>query len=499
MKKINFQLRPYQQTFVNNLAIGLRDHRRVIACAATGSGKTKMFIEVARRAVDNGRAVVIISETTKIFDQIIHEAGGVEIANGKKHVHIKGGELYIAMAQTLARRPLIIAQLAALEFPPLIIVDEAHIGTPSNIIRRLIEASNPYILGFTATPDARVAKHLPELYNNCVVCCQVDDLIQQGFLCSYQHLARTKADTNILEMRNGEFTEQSQQAAFGTSAVYDGIFEDLRVQPFTKAMIFVASIKHAKEMNERLRAEGFASVEYHSQLENASYELAKFTDLNLANICVSVASLTKGFDCPSVDLVILNRATTSLPLYLQMIGRGSRPVWSLDGKPTKTHFRVLDYGGNWERHGLYFEDREWDKMWQITKRSKKGEGVAPVALCPSCESIITASQRICQYCGHERPLTEKELEQGELVEVTSHYNSLVGRKISELTPTELAIYAKLKKKQVFAARVAKAKEQMQRGFLPAFAAAMGYKSSWADIQLSMIGATPIDFADIQLR
>src|SRR5690606_20767003 len=278
MKKINFQLRPYQQTFVNNLAIGLRDHRRVIACAATGSGKTKMFIEVARRSIENGRAVVIISETTKIFDQIIHEAGGVEIANGKKHVHIKGGELYIAMAQTLARRPLIIAQLAALEFPPLIIVDEAHIGTPSNIIRRLIEASNPYILGFTATPDARVAKHLPELYNSCVVCCQVDDLIQQGFLCSYQHLARTKADTNILEMRNGEFTEQSQQAAFGTSAVYDGIFEDLRVQPFTKAMIFVASIKQAREMNERLRAEGFASVEYHSQLENASYELAKFTD-----------------------------------------------------------------------------------------------------------------------------------------------------------------------------------------------------------------------------
>src|SRR5690606_36194766 len=280
-----------------------------------------------------------------------HEAGGVEIANGKKHVHIKGGGLYIAMAQTLARRPLIIAQLAALEFPPLIIVDEAHIGTPSNIIRRLIEASNPYILGFTATPDARVAKHLPELYNSCVVCCQVDDLIQQGFLCSYQHLARSKADTNILEMRNGEFTEQSQQAAFGKSAVYDGIFEDLRVQPFTKAMIFVASIKQAREMNERLRAEGFASVEYHSQLENASYELAKFTDLNLANICVSVASLSKGFDCPSVDLVILNRATTSLPLYLQMIGRGSRPVWSLDGKPTKTHFRVLDYGGNWERHG----------------------------------------------------------------------------------------------------------------------------------------------------
>lgn len=499
MKDIKFTLRPYQQTFVDNLSKALRAFRRVIACAATGSGKTKMFIDVAKRAVENGRAVVIISETTKIFDQIIGEAGGVEIANGKKHVHIKGGELYIAMAQTLARRPLIIQQLAALEFPPLIIVDEAHIGTPSNIIRALIEASNPYILGFTATPDARVAKHLPELYNSCVVCCQVDDLIQQGFLCSYQHLARTKADTNILEMRNGEFTEASQNAAFGSSAVYDGIFEDLRTRSFNKAMIFVASIKHAQELNKRLVEEGFSSIEYHSKLENASYELAKFTDLNLANICVSVASLTKGFDAPAVDLVILNRATTSLPLYLQMIGRGSRPVWSSDGTPLKSHFTVLDYGGNWERHGLYFEDRDWDKMWSTVKKGKKGEGVAPVALCPSCESIITASQRICQYCGHERPLTEKELEQGQLVEITSHYTQLVGRHLSDLSPQELAIYAKLKKKALLAARVAKAKEQERRGFLPAYAAAMGYKPGWADIQMSQIGASKIEFADLLLR
>ncbi|MGJ1360589.1 DEAD/DEAH box helicase family protein [Sphingobacterium spiritivorum] len=491
-------LRPYQKTFVANLSVALRDHRRVIACAPTGSGKTKMFIEVARKATINGRTVVIISESTKIFDQIINEAGGHEIANGVKHVSIRGGQLYIAMAQTLTRRPLILHQLSMMEFPPLIIVDEAHIGTPSNIIRRLIEASNPYILGFTATPDGRVAKHLTELYNSCVVCCQVDELIQQGFLCSYKHSARTKADIDILEMRNGEFTESSQNAAFATNQVYDGIFDDLRATTFTKCMIFVASIKHCNDMCLRLQAEGFAAIQYHSQLENADYELAKFTVLDTANICVSVATLTKGFDFPSVDLVILNRATTSLPLYLQMIGRGSRPVWE-NGTSTKDFFRVLDYGGNWERHGLYFEDRDWGNMWEITKRSKKGEGVAPVALCPDCESIFTSAMRCCPYCGFERPQTEKELEQGELVEVTKHYTDLVGRKVSDLSPKELAIYAKMKKKQIFATRVAKAKEQQSSGFLPAFGAAMGYKTKWAEIQTGMIGATPIEFTDIQLR
>lgn len=493
-------LRPYQQDFVANLSKAITTQRRVIACAPTGSGKTKMFITISERATSRGKTVVIISETRKIFDQITEEAGGVEIAKGVKHVHIKQGELYIAMAQTLARRPLILEQLAKLEQPPIIIVDEAHIGTPSNLLRTLIEDGHPYVLGFTATPDARVAKHLPELYNDCVIACQVDELIQQGFLCSYQHKARVKAGLDILEIRNGEYTEESQNAAFNNSVVYEGIFEDLRETKFKKAMIFVASIDHCKEMVERLQEEGFDAIEYHSKLENSDYHLAKFTTLNEANICVSVAALTKGFDYPEVDLVILNRATTSLPLYLQMIGRGSRPVWDPATRETiKTHFTVLDYGANWERHGLYFEDRAWDKMWHQTKKLRnEGEGIGSVTFCESCESIIPANVRICQYCGHEKPLVEKEPEQGELVEVTKHYTNLVGRNISTLLPQELAIYAKMKKKQVFASRIARAQEQQSTGYLPAYGAAMGYKPGWADQQIRMIGSAPIDYLDIQL-
>lgn len=490
-------LRPYQEDFVNRLSKAFsRTNRRIIACAPTGSGKTKVFIKIAQRAMAKGRPVIIITEALKIFDQITREAGGIEIANGIKHVHIQPGNLYIAMAQTLSRRPLIVQQLNTIEPSPLIIIDEAHIGQTSKILSKLDQDGAAMVLGFTATPDARSAKHLPDTYTDCVVCCQVDDLIQSGHLCSYRHLARTKAGLDALEIRNGEYTEESQNNAFNRTEVYDGIFEDLNTMKFRKAMVFVSSIAHAEEMHARLTDAGFASTRYHSQLENASYELAKFTELDMSDICVSVASLTKGFDFPPIDMVILNRATTSLPLYLQMIGRGSRPT------PTKNSFTVVDYGGNWQRHGLYYEDRDWENMWKTTKKSRgAGKGVAPVASCPKCESIIPASIKICPYCDYVLPQDEKELAQGELVEVTRRYSTLIGRPISSLNPQELAIYAKLKNKQPFAARVARAMHQSNpsAGVLHEFAAAMGYKPSWADFQMRMIPAAKIDYADITLR
>lgn len=497
ISQLNFKLRPYQEDFVARLSRAFsKTNRRILAVAPTGSGKTKMFITIACRALAKGRPVIIITEALKIFEQITGEAGGIEIARGVKHVDIVPGKLYIAMAQTLSRRPKIIAQLNTVEPSPLIIIDEAHIGQTGRILEAMDKDGAAMVLGFTATPDARSAKHLPTTYHDCVVCCQVDDLIQSGHLCGYRHSARTKAGLDALEMRGGEFTEQSQMNAFDRTEVYDGIVEDLNSATFTKAMVFVSSISHAEETHARLLDAGFASTRYHSQLENAAYELAKFTELDTADICVSVASLTKGFDFPPIDLVILNRATTSLPLYLQMIGRASRPT------PNKSSFQVIDYGGNWQRFGLYYQDRPWEELWKQTKRSRNaGQGVAPVTTCPKCEAIIAASVKICPYCQYAMPADERELQQGELVEITQRYNPLVGRRISTLTPQELAVYAKMKQKQKFAARIARRMHQDNpgAGVLHEFASAMGYKPSWADMQLRMLPSTKLEFTDITLR
>jgi len=222
--------------------------------------------------------------------------------------------------------------------------------------------------------------------------------------------------------------------------------------------------------------------------------MARFKDLNSAiHVCVSVGVLTKGWDYPPLDLVILNRATTSLPLYMQMIGRGSRTFTD------KNIFTVLDYGGNYERHGLWDAEVDWQKKWQQQK--KKKEGVAPVKNCPICDYINPVSVAACKNCGHifEVQDTKPNEDETRLIEITAVYRNLIGLKVSELNPQQLALYAKFKNKKAFAIRVARSQEQKIPGFLLQFAIFMGYKPGWTHYQSQQLTNEQILFTDITLK
>lgn len=489
MIKPTKELRPYQVKFKKLLAIAVNKNTKVVACAPTGSGKSLVMITIAYSAINNGRAVFIISETFKIYEQLRDEAGGEIIAEGVKFVHLKNENLYVCMAQTLAKRPSIIEQLNELRPRPIVMVDEAHIGTPTKIIEQLDEEIP--VIGFTATPDARIAKHLPILYKDCVVCCQVDDLIQAQFLCTYRHVKRDGAMLGVLKKSNGEYTEKSQIEAFGTDNVFDALIEDLHKYPYKKCVIYVASIAQCDNVYDMLHQRGIDCVKYHSKLKDGAYQLARFTTLNEVNVIVSVSALTKGWDHKPIDMIVLLRKTNSLPLFLQMIGRGGRIITDEFGNLIKSSFITLDYGENWSQHGLWYHDRPWHTMWREVPK-KSDDGIAPVVLCDVCESIHSASQRICPFCGHERPIAIKESVISEAEDITSPYNALIGRKISELTPEELSVYAKIKSKQALGARIARTQGVE---FLKDFATFMGYKKSWVARQENL----GKEFTDFTLR
>ncbi len=483
--------RAYQTAIENEIPRRLKEGPCIVQ-APTGSGKSHIINKTVHRIIQSGKIPLILSDNIKIHGQLLAECKGHTIESKTKFLEILHGHSYVAMTQSLRNRKQIIQQFKYYGDNAVLLVDECHRNTMTPIVQEL---SPRYLIGFSATPHYKWAKHLPKLYRSLIHGPQISQLVQDGYLAHYKHIIRTGADLDQLEKRGDDYTEESQNRVFGTKKMYDGLFEDLPVYGGKKIAIYVASIVLCEKLYEQLKEKGYRVCRYHSKLQEGAYELSKFTELNTCNVIVSVGSLTLGWDHPAIDTIVLWRKTTSLPLYLQMIGRGGRPF------PGKEYFTCLDYGDNWSSFGGWAMDRDWNEMWQEPKkrRSSVYDGVAGAKECPQCSTLLAVSARSCYNCGYMYPVEEMQLIEGRILEVQNTLESLRGRRISHLSAEELALHAKLNQKKPHAIRVAKRKEQVQPGFLAEFARRLGYSQGWVDWQLKNMPEEAIEFADVLIQ
>ena len=482
---MNFTLFPYQTAFVDQLRAGLAKHRSLIACLPTGGGKTKIFTSITLAAYKRGRTVLILTESTAIYSQILEEVGkdAIRIGDGVKEFYPHSGKVYVAMVQTLARRPLMLAEFAKMGRGLLVIADEAHIGTHKKVLAALDES---FLLGFTATPDYRVAKHLPGLYQDCIVGAQVGDLIGLNRLSPYRHFERKGGQLDRLVKKAGEFTEESQAVAFLEPESIAVLIKDVR-QALSdgrkKVMIYTSSIAACRVVVTAFRESGVMACEVHSKNPHSEFELYQFEEGD-HQVCVSVGSLTKGYDFPAIDCIILYRATTSLALYLQMIGRGGRVM------EAKKDFLVLDYGGNGTRHGRWDMSRDWSGKWNGKDRSR---GAGGGKLCPKCLALNVTSAEKCSECGHSfvtKQKKKKTLEGTQLVELGGI--GFTGRMVSSLSPEELLEWSRVSKKTHFAWRIARTQGDR---FLAKYATVSGYSGGWVRRQ----GQEETGFKDFKIK
>lgn len=483
--------RAYQLRLINAIPIELSKWQRIIVQAPTGSGKSHIINETVKKIMAAGKTALVLSDNLTIHSQLLVECNGHTIESKIKFIHVIQGQCYVAMSQTISRRDAIIQQFKDLPYGNLvIIIDEAHRNAMTPIA---VDIDPRWIIGFTATPHYRWAKHLETLYRNIIVGPQISELIELGKLAHYKHTIRTGANLTELKIKNGEFTEQSQDQVFGGRKMYDGLFDDLPNQKFKKCVIYVASIKLCEQVYQECLEHGYNATCYHSQRPDS--DLDKFTSGD-CNICVSVSSLTLGWDFPPIDLIVLWRATTSLVLYLQICGRGGRPLAG------KSHFMVLDYGGNYERFGAWSMDRDWERLWKKPPKKRTTHtyaGVAATKECPVCHMLLPTASRSCFNCGYMYPEAEMKVIEGQLLEVQNTIKSLDGRNISNFTVEELVIYAQELGRKQHAIRVAKRMEQERPGFLKAFGELMGYNPRWAERMIAELPNYKIPFYDSKVK
>jgi len=146
---------------------------------------------------------------------------------------------------------------------------------------------------------------------------------------------------------------------------------------------------------------------------------------------------------------------------------------------------------NFNELGLWDEPREWTLIEK--KKKKKGVEAAPVKNCPTCEAMLPASARLCQFCGHVFEIAELAPEEGgTMVEVKSKVPvELVGKRTSELSPTDLV---ELQKSKRFAIKfIWKLARQRDDDFLKKYAELAGYSRGWRFMQKKLRDGSDTNF------
>lgn len=343
------ELRPYQQQARERIhAEWENGHTRTLLVLPTGTGKTIVFASVAADQVRAGHRVLILAHRGELLEQAadkLQRSTGLVSAVEKADATCLNTwfRVVVGSVQTLQRT-------ARLErFPHdyfgTIIIDEAHHAITDGYRRILDYFGSAKVLGVTATPDRGDMRNLGEVFDSLAFEYKLTDAIKEGYLCRI--MAQTiplKLDISSVTMSGGDY------AVGDLGTALDPYLEQIAAEmaqrcKSRKTVVFLPLIKTSQKFRDLLNAKGFRAAEVNGQSADRREILADF-DAGKYNVLCNSMLLTEGWDCPSVDCVVVLRPTKVRSLYSQMVGRGTRL------SPGKSDLLLLDFLWMTDKHEL---------------------------------------------------------------------------------------------------------------------------------------------------
>ena len=343
------ELRPYQQQARDRIhAEWDAGHTRTLLVLPTGTGKTIVFASVAADQVRAGDRVLILAHRGELLEQaadkLQRSTGLVSAVEKAESTCLDSwSRVVVGSVQTLQRT-------ARLErFPQdyfgTIIIDEAHHAITDGYRRILDYFSGAKVLGVTATPDRGDMRNLGEVFDSLAFEYKLTDAIKEGYLCKI--MAQTiplQLDITSVTMSGGDY------AVGDLGTALDPYLEQIAAEmarrcKSRKTVVFLPLIKTSQKFRDLLNAHGFRAAEVNGQSADRKEVLADF-DAGKYNVLCNSMLLTEGWDCPSVDCVVVLRPTKVRSLYSQMVGRGTRL------SPGKTDLLLLDFLWMTDKHEL---------------------------------------------------------------------------------------------------------------------------------------------------
>jgi DNA repair protein RadD len=394
----------------------------------TGSGKSAVMAMIILEMLKfEGTRVLVLAHRAKLIEQNAQELIGL-----LNNIFYDVGVYSASLKQRDTQSRVLFAGIQSvfdkaweLGFFDMILVDEAHrINIKAEgMYRQFLDEQtkiNPKIVigGLTATHyRTKGGLICDEVHENRIfndVCYEVSirELMdashlknrdKKQYLCpiiSPSKAMQSRVDLSGVHIRGGEYVQNEMETAFMVDDLIENTGNEILsyVQDRNKVLIFTAGKRHCETVYQTLLAKSCTVGMVHSGFKHEeNEETLKYFSEGKIKFLLNIDVLTEGYNDKSIDCIAVLRATQSVGLWVQIVGRGFRL------HPSKEDCLVLDFGGNIMRHGPV------DKI--EVRRQKNGEGrtvyTSPQKECPNCKSLIAIQTLTCPDCGYEFPLPER--------------------------------------------------------------------------------------------
>ena len=345
------ELRPYQQEarecVLNEWESG---HGKTLLVLPTGCGKTIVFAKITEDCVAKGARVLILAHRGELLEQAadkLFKATGLKCAVEKAEETCVGSWYRVAVGsvQTLMRDKRL-NQFAA-DYFDYIIIDEAHHALSDSYQKILEHFRYANVLGVTATPDRGDMRNLGQVFDSLAYEYPLARAIKEGYLSRITAvMIPLKLDLSGVSVQAGDFRASDIDTALDPY-LYQIADEMTNYCADRKTVVFLPLVKTSEKFRDILNSKGFRAAEVNGNSKDRAEILADF-DSGKYNVLFNSMLLTEGWDCPSVDCIIVLRPTKVRGLYCQMVGRGTR----LSPETGKDDLLLLDFLWHTERHEL---------------------------------------------------------------------------------------------------------------------------------------------------
>lgn len=343
------QLRPYQEEARAKVQQEWKEGRkRTLLVLPTGCGKTIVFSKIIEDRVKMGERVLVLAHRSELLEQAsdkLMTATGLGTALEKAENTSIGSwfRVVVGSVQTMQREKRLS------QFPPnhfdTIVIDEAHHAVSDGYQRVLEHFGEANVLGVTATPDRGDMRNLGSYFDSLAYEYPLVDAIKSGYLSKITAITiPLELDLSTVSQQGGDF--KASEIGTALDPYLEQIADEMVKQcKNRKTVVFLPLVKTSQKFRDILNEKGFKAAEVNGESKDRAEILEDF-DKDKYNVLCNSMLLTEGWDCPTVDCVVVLRPTKVRALYSQMVGRGTRLA------PGKENLLLLDFLWHTERHEL---------------------------------------------------------------------------------------------------------------------------------------------------